>query len=256
MNTLFSYDPAPQNHNPVILIHGLGSDSTSWQFQIEPLINAGFRPIAIDVPGFGKSPYEHFPWTIRKASRIVLRELVDKVEEPIILVGLSMGGTIAQTLYKQRPEKIREMVLVSTFSRLRPSPGKNLPYLLRRLAQVSTGNIRKQAKTVADRLFPGTEQKFLHDYLVDQIASANPKVYRQCMVALGLFNSRSWMKKCHIPVLVISGDADSTVTLDNQVRMVQGIPGSKHIIISGGGHAVSVDHTNQFNSSLLSFIQQ
>lgn len=255
MSSLYIYDPAPQNQNPVILIHGLGSDSSSWQFQIPQLIEAGFRPISIDVPGFGKSGFDHFPWTIRKASRIVLHELIDKLNEPIILVGLSMGGTIAQTLYRQRPTKIKKMVLVSTFSRLRPSPGENLPYLLRRLAQVSTGNITQQAKTVADRLFPDPGQRFLHDYLLDQIKNANPKVYRQCMVALGLFNSNLWMKKCSVPVLVISGDSDTTVTLKNQLRLVNAIPHCEHIIISGGGHAVSVDHTEKFNSSLLSFIQ-
>jgi pimeloyl-ACP methyl ester carboxylesterase len=184
-----------------------------------------------------------------------LHELVDKLNGPLIVVGLSMGGTITQMLYRQRPEKIRKMVLVSTFSRLRPSAGENLPYLLRRLAQVSTGNLSKQAQTVADRLFPGEGQKFLHDYLLDQITTANPKVYRQCMVALGLFNSTLWMKKCTIPVLVISGDADTTVTLKNQRRLVNTIPNCEHIIISGGGHAVSVDHSDLFNSSLLSFIQ-
>jgi len=255
MSALYYLDPAPQNKNPILLIHGLGSDSSSWQFQIPELIKAGYRPIAVDVPGFGKSGFQNYPWTIRKASSIILRELVDKIPEPIILVGLSMGGTVAQTLYRQRPGKFKKLVLVSTFSRLRPSAGENLPYLLRRLAQVSTGNISKQAQTVADRLFPGEDQKFLHDYLLEQVATANPKVYRQCMVSLGLFNSRLWMRKCTIPVLVISGDADTTVTLKNQIRLAHGIPHCEHIIISGGGHAVSVDHAEEFNSFLLRFLR-
>lgn len=256
MSDLYYFDPAPQNKNPIVLIHGLGSDSSSWQFQIPELVKAGFRPIAVDVPGFGKSGYQNYPWTIRKASRIILAELVDNIQEPMILVGLSMGGTIAQTLYHQRPEKIKKLVLVSTFSRLRPSAGENLPYLFRRLIQIYTGNISEQAQTVADRIFPGEGQKFLHDSLLEQIATANPKVYRQCMVSLGLFDSRSWMSKCSLPVLVLSGDADTTVTLNNQIRLARGIPHCEHIIISGGGHAVSVDHAEEFNLFLLRFIQQ
>ncbi len=256
MPKLYVDDPAPQNKNIILLIHGLGSDSTSWEFQVPPLIEAGYRPISIDVPGFGKSSFAGYPWTVRKASRIVIRELVDQLPSPFVLVGLSMGGTLAQTIYHLRPDKVKKMVLVSTFSRLRPAPGKNLPYLLRRLAQVSVGNIQKQAKTVADRLFPGQDQKFLHDYLMQQIATANPKVYRQCMVSLGLFNGRAWMRKCHIPVLVISGAADTTVTLKNQTRLARGIPGCEHIIIHGGGHAVSVDHVAEFNHFLLDFVSK
>lgn len=220
------------------------------------LIQAGLRPIAIDVPGFGRSGFDGFPWTVRKASLIVVRELIDRLPSSTIIVGLSMGGTVAQTIYHYRAEKISKMVLVSTFARLRPTPGKNLPYLLRRLAQVSVGNIQKQAKTVADRLFPGEDQKFLHDYLYEQVAHANPKVYRQCMISLGVFNSRIWMKKCKVPVLVISGSVDSTVTLKNQVRLAKLIPNCEHIIITGGGHAVSVDHTSEFNHHLLKFILQ
>lgn len=256
MTALFIFDPYPGNSRPVILIHGLGSDFTSWQFQIKPLAEAGFRPIAIDVPGFGRSGYQFNRWNVRNAALTVIHELVDALEEPVILVGLSLGGTIAQTIYLFRPEKISKMVLASTFSKLRPSPGQNLPYLTRRMAQMARGNIQQQAKSVADRIFPEEEQRPLHDYLFEQIKQANPKIYRQSMLSLGLFNSTRWMKHCSIPVQVISGSEDSTVTLKNQIRMVKTIPLCEHIIICGGGHAVSVDHTEQFNQSLLEFLQR
>lgn len=256
MGTLYTVDPYLNNPNPILLLHGLGSDASSWQFQMDPLGRAGFRPIAIDVPGFGQSVYSYRRWNIRKAALIITHNLVDQLEGPVILMGLSMGGTIAQAIYYYRPEKIAKIVLVSTFAKLRPSPGRNLPYLSRRLAQIAVGDIRQQAGTVSDRVFPAPEQQFLHDYLYEQIQKANPKVYRQCMLSLGVFNSTRWMKKCSIPVLVISGKDDTTVTLKNQNRLTQIIPQSQQIIIEGGGHAVSVDHVEQFNRGVLEFLQK
>jgi 3-oxoadipate enol-lactonase len=256
LTALYSIDPFPCNTKPILLLHGLGSDATSWQLQMEPLANAGFRPIAIDIPGFGKSSYPYRRWNIRKASLIIIHEMMEQFSSPIVLMGLSMGGTIAQTIYSYRPDSISKMILASTFAKLRLSPGQNLPYLTRRLAQMAVGDITKQAGTVSDRIFPSPEQKVLHDYLFDQVQRANPVIYRQSMISLGLFNSTHWMKKCKIPVLVISGREDSTVTLKNQTRLSRIIPESQHFVIDNGGHAVSVDHPELFNHAMLEFLQQ
>ena len=247
-------DSYPTNSPIIVMLHGLGSDSTSWQFQIDALGQAGFRPIAVDIPGFGKSKYPYRRWNVKKAALIIIHNLIDRLDEPINIIGLSMGGTVAQEIYFYRPNRISKMILVSTFARLRPSAKENLPYLSRRVAQIAIGDIRKQAGTVSDRIFPSPQLKEMHDYLYFQIREANPRTYRQAMISLGLFNSTRWMKKCSLPLLVISGSLDSTVTLDNQIKLAKIIPGAKHVIIQDGGHAVSVDHFEQFNKEVIRFL--
>lgn len=252
---LFLYDPAPKNNRPVILLHGLGSDHSSWGFQMKVLAEHGYRPIAIDIPGFGKSNYSHLRWTIQRTALIIAQNLIDQLLEPVDVIGLSLGGTVAQQLVKIRPKRIRKLVLVSTFSKLRPSVKKNLPYLSKRFGQVVIGDIRKQAVSVADKIFPGQNQRDFHDLLVRQISNANPRIYRQAMIALSVFNSSRWMRKWESPTLVIAGSSDTTVTLENQMKLMKLLKNGKAEIIMHGGHAIPIDHTEQFNQIILAFLK-
>ena len=253
---IFYLDPYSKNENVIALIHGLGSDSSSWQLQMDVLASQGFRPIAIDIPGFGNSRFSFRHWSIRRAALMISQQIIDPLEKPVIFIGLSLGGVIAQKILEYRPQKIKKIVLVSTFSRLHPKVKKNLPYLGRRVVQVFSGNIRKQAKTVADRIFPLPDQLIWHDYLLSQVKHANPKIYRQAMIGLSAFNSKRWIKNTGIPCLVVTGSDDSTVTIQDQNRLAKIIPGAKHITIVGGGHAVNVDHYQEFNQKLIQFLNE
>ena len=248
-------DSASENENPIVLLHGLGSDHTSWVYQLDMLKSNGFRPITVDIPGFGQSVYPYHRWTIRRVALLITRSIIDELDGQISLAGLSMGGTVAQEIVRIRPEKISKLVLISTFACLRPSFRKTLPYLSKRFRQVVNGDIRDQAVIVADRIFPSEDQSFFHDYLIDQIKHSNPKIYRQAMIALAAFNSVPWMRHWQGETLVISGDLDTTVTLENQRRLARILPSVRFEIIHNGGHAVSIDHKDQFNQILLNFLQ-
>lgn len=252
---IFFLDPYPQNKKVALLIHGLGSDSSSWLMQMEPLAKLGYRPIAVDIPGFGKSPFSGRRWTIRRSALMIINQFVDPQVDQMVLIGLSLGGVIAQKILQYRPEKFEKIVLISTFARLRPRRAQNLHYLGRRVLQVFSGNLRKQAMNVADHIFPYPEQKEWHDYLYQQVKRANPKVYRQAMIGLGTFNSARWMREMKIPCLIISGDADNTVALADQKRLARLVKEARHVIIHNAGHAVTIDHAQESNTQLADFLQ-
>ncbi len=254
--SIFYLDPYPDNQRIILLIHGLGSDSSSWQLQFPALDALGYRPIAIDLPGFGRSSYPLKIWRIRRVTNWIAQEIVDSFPEPIDVMGLSLGGVIAQKLVQARPQKIKKLILVSTFSRLHPRLRKNLPYLRSRIIQIFSGRLKEQAQNVADHIFPQADQKLWHDYLYDQICHANIRVYRQAMLELAKFSSFRFLRTLKIPVLVITGTADNTVSLEDQMQLARRIPGSTHIFIQGGRHAVNVDHAQEFNAAISNFLSQ
>jgi pimeloyl-ACP methyl ester carboxylesterase len=182
-------------------------------------------------------------------------ELLDKIQTPIDLIGLSMGGTIAQQIVKMRPKMVNNLMLVSTFARLRPSVKKTLPYLSKRFKQMVLGDIRDQANTVADRIFPDENQMEFHEYLIEQIKHANPRVYRQSMIAMAAFNGTPWMRNWQGRTLVVAGSEDSTVTLENQRRLARIIQNGRFEIIPGAGHALTIDHVDQFNLLMIDFLK-
>jgi len=254
MTRLNYLDPYPTGSPAVLLLHGLGANASSWSLQFEPLIAAGMRPIAPDAPGFGDSSYDGRGWNFQKVVVGLVRLLDDLQTGPVHLVGLSMGGVIAQQFVLAYPDLVRKLVLVSTFSVLRPENISQWLYFAQRLAVVHLVGLDTQSRIVARRVFPAPDQQALREMAEKQIASANPQAYRAAMRHLGLFDSRSRLKGITSPTLVISGANDSTVSPLRQKVLADGISGARQVIIPNAGHAVAIDQFDAFNRELLSFL--
>jgi 3-oxoadipate enol-lactonase len=254
MTTVHILDPYPQGSPPVLLLHGMGATGQSWSLQFPALIRAGYRPLAPDVPGFGDSPYDDKGWSITRAANDIINSLEEIGSGAAHITGLSMGGVIAQQIAHDHPYMTRKLVLVSTFSRLRPDNLTEWYYFLRRIFALSVRGLPAQAEVVAKRVFPLPEQAFLRDLLRETITHSNQHAYRKAMVALGCFDSRKWLGTLTQPTLVVTGSVDTTVSPKLQKKLATQIPGAKHIILKDSGHAVPVDHADQFNQILLDFL--
>jgi len=254
MTKLHFLDPNPAGQPAVLLLHGLGANSASWTFQLPPLIEAGFRPIAPDAPGFSRSPYDGKGWSIATVAQ-AMTDLLDELHSsPAYVVGISMGGVIAQQMALDFPQLIRKLVLVSTFAILRPDSLGGWLYLLGRFAMVHTVGLPTQAKVVARRIFALAEQEELRQMLVTTITQSDPRAYRAAMRALALFDSRQRLAEIKIPTLIITGDRDTTVPPPRQKLLFEGISGARQVVIPSAGHAVSVEQPEAFNRELLAFL--
>lgn len=255
--TIFHYLDFNLTGSPaVLLLHGLGADGSSWGYQIPALCEAGFRPIAPDLPGFGKSLPGNKRWTIQRVAEDISRLLMGLVGEPVIVAGISMGGTVALQLALDFPQYVDRLVLINTFACLRPKRFDETAYLVKRFVVANLRGKEYQAETVAKRLFPKPEQAELRKELVTRILQADQKVYRQAMQALALFDVRSRLSSLSMPTLVISGENDTTVPLPNQLELAKGIPQAEHRMIPDAGHAVIADQVVAFNKVFLHFLQE
>ncbi len=253
MTTLHYLDPNPGGHPAVLLLHGLGADAASWTLQLPALTNAGFRPIAPDTPGFGGSPYDGRGWNLPRMAADMANLLEELQTGPAHVVGLSMGGTIAQQFALDYPHLTRRLMLISTFAVLRPDDLSGWIYFLRRIIAVNVFGLRAQAKVVAGRIFPGADQAPLREMLIETISRADPRAYRAAMRSLGLFDSRKRLAQIKAPTLVVTGANDTTVAPARQRLLVEGIPAARQIIFPDAGHALPVDQAERFNLELLAF---
>ncbi len=147
-NRLHFLDPNPGGSPAVLLLHGLGATGASWTLQLPALTQAGFRPIAPDAPGFGNSPYDGRGWSIPRAAAQMADLLDDLHTGPVHVVGLSMGGVMAQQFAHDFPHLTRKLVLVSTFSALRPDNFSGWSYFLRRAFAVLVLGLRAQGNRI------------------------------------------------------------------------------------------------------------
>lgn len=249
---LFYLDPNPQGREAVLLLHGLGSAGKSWALQFPDLIAAGLRPLAPDVRGFGQSSCPG-RWSIPAVTED-LKALLDVLDIPQAhVMGISMGGVLAQAFALAYPERVGRLVLINTFARLRPRSPAGWLYFLFRLVLVYTVGMEAQARTVAQRIFPDHPEA--RETLQRHILQANPKAYRAAMRALALFNALPRLPSIQAPTLVVTGLADTTVDPENQAELARAIPGAQWLRIPGAGHGLIATHAGQLNPALVAFLK-
>ena len=252
--SLHYLDPSPNNGPVILLLHGLGTSADSWTYQFEELISAGFRPVAPDLPGFGKSKFSGETWSIKYAASAMIG-LADRLGiDRFHLAGISMGGTIALRMAIDFPERISRLVLINTFATLRPGRWDEWFYLLRRYVRARVRGAGSQAELTASRIFPHDGQQELRKVLVENIRQTDPDVYKQAMRELALVDVRKNLPAIHIPSLVITARNDTTVPLKNQNNLYSGIPGCRQVFIEEAGHGVIIDQPDMVNQTMIKFL--
>lgn len=242
------------SNNTVLMLHGLGATSESWQLQFDPLINSGFRVLAPDLRGFGYSTFpggENNPGIMASDMIVLLNELSINTCH---IIGISMGGAVALEIAVSKPLIVDSLILTNTFSKIRATSFSALFFYAIRLFLVHTIGLSKQADYVANRLFPDDKHTFLRNEFRSQVEKANPFGYRSIMRSFVKFDLSSQMRMIHAPTLIITGENDSVVPPAIQIELASQIPHAEHVFIPDAGHAVSVEQPNEYNRIILNFL--
>ncbi len=249
-------DPNPDGERPVLFLHGLGADAASWSYQLEALAAAGIRPLAVDLPGFGSTPYDGRGWTLERMAALLAAWLDDQALPQVDLVGLSLGGVVAQEFALTYPQRVRKLVLMNTFAVLRPDSWRTALYFLARFLVVTFVGLEKQAELVAGKIFPAPEQRAQYEALVQTISQADPRAYRAAMRALARHDARQRLGQLPMPTLVMTGAEDTTIHPRHQRLLADSIPGARQVVIPGAGHGMIVEAPQACNRHLLAFLSE
>lgn len=251
---------------PVVLIHGWPLSGRSWEAQISGLVQAGYRVIAYDRRGFGKSsqPWDGYDYDTFSAD---LHHLIEQLDlQDVTLVGFSMGGgEVARYVGLYGTERVKKAVFA----------GAVPPYFYKSEDHPEGGldeaTIREfQAGARADRIAfldsfttnffaAGGKTDLVSEpfrlYCRDIAAFASPKGTIDCIDAFGRTDFRKDLEKFNIPTLVIHGDSDAIVPLEvSGQRTHEAIPGSELVVVKGGPHGFNVTHAAEFNEALIRFL--
>lgn len=242
-------DAAP----PVLFLHGLGSSSADWRFQV-PAFAERYRVILADLPGHGASP--------RPAGRLTIEGMAGRVEalvaaldaRPAHVVGLSLGACVALALALHAPARVRSLTLVNAFARLRPAGPRGAARMLVRLALLAVAPMDVVAAHVARGLFPRPEQRDLFLAAVAALSRTPRSAYVASVRALARFDVRDRLDRVACPTLVVAGEQDETVPRAAKEALCRAIPGARLAVIPGSGHATPHDRPEAFNRLVLEFL--
>lgn len=236
----------------VVLLHGLGGNSTNWAFNIAPLAQK-FRVVVPDQIGFGKSDKPLINYRVATYVDFLDAFLKELKIERASLVGNSMGGWIAALYALAHPDKVERIVLAD-------AAGFSLPGLDLQQMLVLNPSTREGMKELVSRVFYN-KQFFMADSFIDasmaaRINAGDGYTIRSLTESIlrredFLDNSLSAIKQ---PVLVIWGREDGLLPLADGQRFQKEIPGAELVIFDQCGHVPQVEKSGEFNAAVLKFL--
>jgi 3-oxoadipate enol-lactonase len=234
---------------PLVFIHGLGEVKEGWSNQFE--FADQYDLIIPDLRGHGEYITSE-AISIPNFARDVISLLKGLNIENAHICGLSMGGMVAQEIYRQAPEMCRSLMLVSTFHYAPKRLGQL--FLKYRKARAESLPLNKQ-KDIAARicLYSWTEENF-EDF--SKFYQPNPDFYIASMKACLQVNNICLLPKINVPTLIIGGQYDAVTPVWIQLLMHKQIRHSEFVIFKNTGHIAKLEAKDAFNDVLRNFLKK
>ncbi len=243
---------------PLVLIEGRGAAvSWIWFRQVTPL-SAEHRLLIYDNRGAGKSQKPEVDYTLQDMADDLL-DLLDALGiEKTSVLGISMGGMIAQEFAIDYPDRVEKLILSSTHyggSGILEASEEAVKAMMPDTSLPPAERIRK---TMAAGFAPGWVDA--HSEMVEAIVSMRLDAIQPAEASMRErraregFDASQRLARIKAPTLILHGDADSIVPVGNVYLIAQKMPGAAVHIFPGGGHMVHIEHAEIFNRVVLDFL--
>ncbi|WP_245503725.1 alpha/beta fold hydrolase [Rhizobium leguminosarum] len=236
---------------PLVFVHGFTTTAQFWREQIEAF-SSRYRVIRIDLPGHGVSPRpEGRSYTIAAFANDILAVYRALEIDEAILVGLSMGGTVAQTFTLSHPERVLALVLVGATPH-GLGADVNVDNVLKAIDDLG---VVKASQNVIERSFGRTAGRDLVEFARQEVTQTPAFVAREAIASLNASDSRANLHDIGVPTLVVVGTEDIITPPGESVVLAEGIPESRLEVIADAGHFPMLEQPQVFNHVLESFLK-
>jgi pimeloyl-ACP methyl ester carboxylesterase len=241
----------------LILIEGLGASLYLWEKQI-PELSKHFTVIAYDNRGVGKTDKPAGPYTINMMAKD-LAGLMDALDIPKAdILGVSMGGFIAQEFTLLYPEKVNKLVIAATSAGGKdhvPMSQETLSLVLAASGE-SRDIIKKKLALVYTKEYLSNKETIEH--LVDlRIQNPqSPEAYQAQAMAGMTFDRSEEVKNINKPTIILGATEDLLVPVQNSYNLNKKINNSKLKIFKGYGHQFFVEDAVEFNNEVINFLTE
>jgi pimeloyl-ACP methyl ester carboxylesterase len=255
--------------DPLLLVMGLAADSTAWMFQV-PDFARRYRAIVFDNRGVGRTSKPAGPYSIHQMADDAAG-LLDALDiDRAHVVGVSMGGMIAQELALRHPGRVRGLVLACTFPEPDADSERQRQFSVAQLGGriTATGETQIDVSAINPLIFfqhllPRVfNQSFIDSELPKllqvfggalQYGFSMEAILGQVEAVMG-HKATDRLHRITSPTLVLTGDADLLVSPANSDILARNIPGAKLVKIPGGSHGFNFEAPALFNREVLDFL--
>jgi 3-oxoadipate enol-lactonase len=237
---------------PLVLIHGFPLSAEMWRPQLEraPI---GWRFVAPDLRGFGRSPLPDGPVTVDDYAADIGALLDALTIEDAVIGGLSLGGYVTFALHRQAPARFTRMILADTRATADTPHARNGRLALRRLL-VEQGMGAVAAQLLPTLFSPGVSPA-VRAAARAQIESAAPEAVDAAIGALiERPDSTPDLARVDCAALVVVGEEDAITPVADAEAMQRDLRRSTLTIVAGAGHLANLEQPEAFSRTLADFL--
>ncbi len=252
---------------PVILIHGWPLSADTWDEAATAIANAGFRAIAYDRRGFGRSDQPWNGYNYDTLADDLAAVIAETGANNATIVGFSMGGgEVARYMSRHGGRNVAQAALISSV----------VPYMLKTpdnpngVDQATFDQITASLKEDRAHFFTSFFRDFYGVGLMSHPVSDEVIEWSRNVALLASFNAtlscanafattdfRPDLAAFTVPTLIVHGTADTIVPIDTSARQAaSSLPSATLIEYEGGPHGLFATHKDRLANDLLAFLQQ
>lgn len=227
---------------PVLFLNGLGTTTAIWDRYVQRW-GGGRRLVRFNLPGHGGVPAPRAPIEIGDLAQRAVQLLDDLAIGQCHVLGVSMGGMLAQWLGARNPERVASLTIASAGVRTGTKE-----FWQERADRVRVKGLEMLAQEMPERWFSHAYRDSapkMVDAVVAGLRACDPTGYAACCEAIGSFDGNELVGAIHAPTLVLGGDVDpvtgSAVTRDLAGR----IRGARYELLKGASHLLTLERSDE-----------
>jgi pimeloyl-ACP methyl ester carboxylesterase len=243
---------------PLLCVHGLSVDTLGWALQL-PSFSARHRTVIFDNRDAGQSSPGEGDYSVPDMAADALALADELGLESFHLLGISMGGTIAQEMALAVPERVRTLTLAVTFARggawgealarswaarVREMPRE------RHVDELLLLNLSEEFYENADAV------QFARDLMLQNPHPQDPESFARQLAASSRHDARDRLSGLDTPVHVIGGEHDILVPVWKSKELAELIPGAQLTVLARAPHGLPMERAEEFNRLVLEFIAE
>ena len=241
---------------PLLLITGLGASLDLAAPFEEQLAARGHQVISFDAPGVGGSTPYRWPRRLPGVAETVVGLLDRLGHAEVDVLGVSLGGAVAQQLARSAPDRVRGLVLAATAPGLGGMPGS--PHVLMTLATPRRYSDPVYYQQIAGRIYGGAARLDPAGLVSAALGRFRPPStwgYVGQLYAITGWSSLPWLHTLPHPTLVMAGDDDPIVPVVNGHLIAWRIPDARLHVVRGGGHLFVLERPAEIADLVTGFLE-
>lgn len=243
--------------SPVLLVMGLAYPAAAWHRQV-PVLAQHHRVLTVDNRGTGGSAFAPgAPYTVEQMAGDLLAVLDAAGEQKAHLVGISMGGLMAQQLALECPQRWMSLTLMATHPGLANAvfPPEVLSFVFESRTTMTVEQAREAS--IPYNYAPETPRAEIErDWAVRAAGSALPEAYTAQSTGTATWSRFEELGGIATPTQVLHGAQDRLVVRENADLVAGRIPDAKLVLVDGANHLLTTDRADEVNRLLLEWFAE